>query len=184
IYYLAFNWPDILDKYRASYELYIRGFSFNKFSNEVSDFIYNAIKNANELVNDVVVKTLSVPSLFAVWLFVLRSPNFDWKFAFGLCFVILFGTIIVSFQLENQLYLVNQVKSRTLNSLIRFHRRLGLSNEPEDDRDEIGGLIDGFSKDFEQRLKIISNRLQFMRFSIWAFLIAAVIATIETGWVY
>ncbi|MDX3775780.1 hypothetical protein QE250_16835, partial [Chromatiaceae bacterium AAb-1] len=24
IYYLAFNWPDILDKYRASYELYIR----------------------------------------------------------------------------------------------------------------------------------------------------------------
>lgn len=184
IYYLALNWSDILEKYRASYELYIRGFSFNKFSNEVSEYIHNAIKSANDLVNDVVVKTLSVPSLFALWLFVLRNPNFDWSFSFGLCLVVLFGTVVVSFQLESQLYLIEQVKSRTLNSLIRFHRRLKLSNEPQLEKSEIGDLIDGFSADFDKRLKLIANRLWFMRGAIWFFLVAAVVGTVESGWTY
>lgn len=184
IYYLALNWSDILDKYRAGYELYIRGFSFNKFSNEVREYIHNAIKAANDLVSDVVVKTLSVPSLFALWLFVLRNPNFDWIFSLGLCLVVLFSTAIVSFQLESQIYLIGQVRSRTLNSLIRFQRRLKLSNERLPEKSEIGDLIDGFSSDFDKRLKLIAIRLWFMRCAIWLFVIASVVGTVESGWVY
>ncbi|GAB58298.1 hypothetical protein [Rheinheimera nanhaiensis] len=184
IYYLALNWSDILERYRANYEIYIRGFSFNKFSNEVGEYIHNAIKSANDLVSDVVVKTLSVPSLFALWLFVLRSPNFDWSFSLGLCIVVLFGTVVVSFQIESQLYLIGQVKFRTLNSLLRFHRRLRLSNEPTTEKSEIADLIDGFSSDFDKRLRLITNRLLFMRGAIWFFLIVAVVGTVESGWVY
>jgi hypothetical protein len=182
ILYLAKHWEDLIGNYNATYSLYIRGFSFSKFKMEIQEFIHDSIVKANSLLGDIVLKTLSIPSIFAVWLYLTRSPRFDEYFSLGLCVAVLFSSLIVIFAIDNQQFLVGQLKTTTENTLGQFSKTT--KNVEKFDNQEIDKLIVESSVTINKRLENIGIRLLAMRVSVWLFVISSVIITSYLSWPY
>jgi hypothetical protein len=180
---LVKNWGELKSTYLATYELYIRGFSFSKFISDITDYVHETIQKANNLLGDIVIKTLAVPSLFAVWLLVLRSNSVDSIFAIGLCATLTFSSVLVIFVIDNQQFLVKQLQKSAGNTLDNF-----MSNQANESNAsfniDILTLLENSNNMLKKRLKNISNRLLAIRLFIWLFILTSLVITVESTWIY
>jgi hypothetical protein len=179
------NWQKLESKYHHSYELYVSGFSFSKFKGEVQDFIHSSIQKANNLLGDIVIKTLAVPSLFSVWLLLLRSQQVDSVFILGLFVTLLFSSIIVIFVIDNQQFLVNQLEDYTKNTFSDFKSKSDQTlAQNTQSTAEIIKFIRINDKKLCLRISSIKRRLLAIRIVIWFFILVAFFVTIEHVWPY
>jgi hypothetical protein len=185
IHFLATHWEELIDHYNVTYSLYIRGFSFNKFKSEIQDYVHDSIQRTNNLLGDIILKTLTVPSLFAVWMIVLRSSKYDDFFNFGLCIVLTLSAVMIIFVVDNQQFLVEQISKSTMKTMSIFSNRPSISGLA--DKDTMNALDDFITDNqstIEQRLEYVSIRLMVVRMLIWSFVLTAFAITINASWPY
>jgi len=185
IYFIAVHWDDVMKTFNRNYELYIKGFSFSKFSGEIQDFVHENMNKAHNSLSEISVKTLIVPSLFVFWLYVLRMKTLDSAFNIGLCATIVFCAIVIIFVIDNQQYFIGQLSKASMSTFKRFTLKTAISNElPNNDKSEIKDLIDKQSVELNDRLAAITFRLTVIRVIIWLFVLVSFYATVHTSWAY
>jgi hypothetical protein len=185
IHFIGTHWEELLNTYNKSYALYIRGFSFTKFKSEIEEFQHESIEKINDLLGNIIIKSLAVPSLFSIWLFVLRSPKYDAIFNSGVCLALLFSATVIIFAIDNQQYLIGQVRKSIKRSISNFLTQPSLKF-PIDRKsnDELDDLIHDNNKQLQGRLNNISLKLLIIRLSIWFFVLLSSHLTFVAGWEY
>ncbi|MEH6384880.1 MAG: hypothetical protein V7780_09740 [Colwellia sp.] len=185
IYFLATHWEDILENYESSYSLYIKGYCFNKFKKEIEDFRLDSISKANNLIGDIAVKTLVIPSIFAIWLMVLRSPRFDEIFNLGISFLSTFAAVVIILTIDNQQYLVKELLETSKRTLDVFERTPSVfGSYSKKDTNDVDELIASSKTRITKRLGSIKSRLIGLRVSIWLFTLTIAFITSALSWPY
>lgn len=185
LYFIATHWDDILTNFESSYSLYIRGYSFNKFKKEIDDFGLDSINKANNMIGEIALKSLTILSIFTIWLFVLRSPKFDIMFNLGLAFISCFAAIIIIVTIENQQYLLSQLKKTTKRTLEAFSKTPSIYGQySKKDTSDIDELLDDTRTSIFSRMKRIRYTLITFRIFIWIFSIAICFITASVSWPY
>ncbi|WP_334030360.1 hypothetical protein [Alteromonas sp. P256] len=185
LFFLVENWNELLNKYFATYELYIRGFSFTKFQNEVHEFFVDSANKANELLGSIANKIAIVPSLFGVWLLAIKEEKPDIILNLGLVVIATFALAIVILVLDNQHYMISKLKA-VVDERFQLLKRKAYENP--DLIQSGGGSIDRFitlnDHELKARLRTISLRLIAVRLSAWLFLILMFYGATKTFWPY
>jgi hypothetical protein len=185
IYFLATHWEDILDNYESSYSLYIKGYCFNKFKKEIEDFRLDSISKANNLIGDIALKTLAIPSVFAIWLLVLRNPKYDEVFNLGISFISTFAAVVIVLTIDNQQYLIKELRETTKRTLDMFdHTPSVFGNHSKKDTSDVDDLIKSSKKKITNRLGSINSRLIGLRISVWLFTLTIAFITSALSWPY
>jgi hypothetical protein len=185
IYFIAVHWEELIKTFKSNHELYIRGFSFSKFTGEVHDYVHDNIAKAHNLLSEISLKVLTIPSLFLVWLYVLRIKTFDETFSIALSATLTLSAIVIILVVDNQHYFVRQLMKSTRNTFNRFTLKSNLSSEfIDEDRQEIINMISTNKDELLGRLKFIKHKLVVIRFMIWLFVLIAFYTTVHVNWVY
>jgi hypothetical protein len=185
IYFLATHWEDILENYESSYSLYIKGYCFNKFKKEIEDFRLDSISKANNLIGDIALKTLAIPSVFAIWLLVLRSPKYDEVFNLGISFISTFAAVVIVLTIDNQQYLVKELLETTKRTLDVFDKTPSVfGTYSKKDTCDVDGLIKSSKTKITERLGSINLRLISLRISVWIFTLTIAFITSALSWPY
>ena len=181
IYFLALHWQDIKENYFSTYEIYIRGFSFTKFSSEVQDYIHDTIAKSNDLVGNIAIKVLTVPSLFSLWLIALKIKKLDDVFIISLCATLTVSSAVIAFVVENQQYLAEKLASSSKKRIENFMRKSNYSAQ-QVKRSKLDNFITEQEADLKTRLNLINRKLFSIRVSIWLFVLVAFFTTIHSTW--
>ncbi|MEP0174128.1 MAG: hypothetical protein ABJD02_09665 [Paraglaciecola sp.] len=185
VYFVAVHWNEILDQYRSHYEIYIRGYSFSKFSGEVFDFIHETTKKANSLISDIAIKSLSIMSLFTVWLYLLRVKSIEPIFSIGLCATIVLSASIILFVIGNQIFLSNKLTKSSEKTFYRLRQKSKVSSDIDrSEKTEVAKLIDEESIELEKHLSKVRIGLVTIKIVIWIFIFISFFVTVEQAWMY
>ncbi len=182
---LVKQWDELLDKYFSSYELYIRGFSFTKFQNEVHEFLIDRVNKANELLGAVANKVAIVPSLFSVWLLVIQQKEPSLIVNLGLTLVATFALSIIVMVLDNQHFMIDKIKESASEKFDLFKRKA--HSDPEVISKKSNGVdyfIEKNNQVLLKRLKKIVQRLIIIRLVAWLFLLAMCYGVGVSFWPY
>lgn len=182
---LVKSWEELSKKYHASYELYIRGFSFSKFQNDVHEYLIDNANKANELLGGVANKIVIVPSLFGGWLLAMKQEDPELMLSLGLVVIALFAVIIVVYVLENQNYMLSKLKQNSIEKFNLFRKKAHANLSVSGRKDFIvDSFIESTNKEFLARLEVVRVRLILIRVLIWLFLLAMFIGFCIEFWQY
>lgn len=182
---LVKNWEELSKKYHASYELYIRGFSFTKFQNDVHEYLIDNSSKANELLGSVANKIVIVPSLFGGWLLAMKQDKPELMLSLGIVVIALFAVAIVVYVLENQNYMLSKLKQSSIEKFDLFRKKAHANPDISNQNDFfVDSFIESTNKEFLARLDVISFRLILIRIIVWAFLLAMFLGCCIEFWQY
>lgn len=185
IYFIATHWDDILVNYESSYSLYVRGYSFNKFKKDIDDFCLESISKVNNMINDIALKSLTIPSIFTIWLYVLRSPKFDEVFNLGLALISCFAAIVIIATIDNQQYLLCQLDKSTKRTMNTYRRTPSIFGQySKKDTSSVDDLLLCSEKSIFNRISQIRRTLIAFRCTVWFFTIAISFITSSLIWPY
>ncbi|GGZ75258.1 hypothetical protein GCM10011274_36930 [Paraglaciecola chathamensis] len=185
LYSLITYWDELLEKYFASYELYIRGFSFTKFQNEVHEYLVDSANKANELVGTLANKVAIVPSLFGVWLLAIKEDEPNIILSLGLVLIAVFALAVVIMVLDNQHFMIKKILDSSAERFDLLKRKAHSNTELIKQKNlVIDSFIDRNNRELTVRLIQIKRRLIAIRLSAWAFVLAMFWGVCITFWPY